>query len=104
MKGKAGLVLGIGIGYVLGSRAGRERYEQIKRTTTKIWHSDGVQKISHHVTGYVQDQVSCAQDYVLGKTRALLHTATAPQTGAVPEDRATVTTRPRPTAPEADAK
>ena len=25
------LVLGIGIGYVLGSRAGRERYEQIKR-------------------------------------------------------------------------
>ncbi len=30
MKFKTGLVLGLGIGYVLGTRAGRERYEQLK--------------------------------------------------------------------------
>ena len=29
------LVLGIAVGYVLGARAGRERYEQIKRLTAK---------------------------------------------------------------------
>ena len=30
MKGKVGLVVGLSVGYVLGTRAGRERYEQIK--------------------------------------------------------------------------
>ncbi len=30
MKFKTGLVLGLGIGYVLGARAGRDRYEQLK--------------------------------------------------------------------------
>ena len=29
MRGKVGLVIGLGVGYVLGTRAGRERYEQI---------------------------------------------------------------------------
>lgn len=28
---KKGLVIGLGIGYVLGTRAGRERYEELRR-------------------------------------------------------------------------
>ena len=32
MKGKILLVVGLGVGYILGTRAGRERYEQIRRT------------------------------------------------------------------------
>ncbi len=28
---KTGLVIGFGVGYVLGARAGRERYEELKR-------------------------------------------------------------------------
>lgn len=44
MRGKAGLVIGIGIGYVLGTRAGRERYEQIKTQWLKVWNADPVQK------------------------------------------------------------
>ncbi len=51
MKGKIGLVVGLGAGYVLGSRAGRARYEQIKTQWLKIWHLDPVQ---HQVTR-VQD-------------------------------------------------
>lgn len=43
MKGKIGLVVGIGVGYVLGTRAGRERYEQIKKQWLKFWHLDPVQ-------------------------------------------------------------
>jgi hypothetical protein len=31
VKFKSGLTIGIAVGYVLGARAGRERYEQIKR-------------------------------------------------------------------------
>jgi len=30
-------------GYVLGTRAGRERYEQIKRQSSRVWHSSAVQ-------------------------------------------------------------
>lgn len=78
MKGKLGLVLGFGIGYVLGSRAGRKRYEQIKKTAGNVWNSAPVQKAAGQVSGYVGEQVSCAQNYVLGKGKALLHVATAP--------------------------
>lgn len=44
MRGKVGLVIGLGIGYVLGTRAGRERYEQIKEQAVKLWELDPVQK------------------------------------------------------------
>lgn len=44
MRGKAGLVVGLAVGYVLGTRAGRERYEQIKAQWLKLWHTEPVQK------------------------------------------------------------
>lgn len=44
MRGKIGIVIGLAAGYVLGSRAGRERYEQIKSGYLKLWHTDPVQK------------------------------------------------------------
>ncbi|MGY1773838.1 hypothetical protein [Blastococcus sp. SYSU D00813] len=34
--GKLSLALGIGVGYVLGTRAGRERYEQIQQATARL--------------------------------------------------------------------
>jgi hypothetical protein len=44
MRGKVGLVIGLAAGYVLGTRAGRERYEQIKDQAEKLWNLDPVQK------------------------------------------------------------
>jgi len=44
MRGKIGIVVGLAAGYVLGSRAGRERYEQIKDGFLKLWNTDPVQK------------------------------------------------------------
>ncbi len=44
MRGKIGIVVGLAAGYVLGSRAGRERYEQIKAGFLKVWNTDPVQK------------------------------------------------------------
>ena len=58
MKGKIGIVVGLAAGYVLGSRAGRERYEQIKAGYLKIWNTAPVQK-----------QVAAVKD--LGKSAAL---------------------------------
>lgn len=44
MRGKAGLVIGLAAGYVLGTRAGRERYEQIRTQWLKVWNTEPVQK------------------------------------------------------------
>lgn len=44
MKGKIAFVLGAAVGYVLGSRAGRARYEQIKRGAETLWNTEPVQK------------------------------------------------------------
>lgn len=44
MKGKIGIVVGLAAGYVLGARAGQERYEQIKEGFLKVWNTDPVQK------------------------------------------------------------
>ena len=60
MKGKIGLVVGLGAGYVLGTRAGRERYEQIKKQWLKVWNADPV-----------QNQVARAQAYVGAKASAV---------------------------------
>lgn len=44
MKGKIAFILGAAVGYVLGTRAGRERYEQIKRGAQRVWHTEPVQR------------------------------------------------------------
>jgi len=42
--GKLSFIAGLAAGYVLGAKAGRQRYEQIARTSGKVWNSDPVQK------------------------------------------------------------
>jgi hypothetical protein len=56
MKGKAGLVVGLAIGYVLGSRAGRERYEQIKQQWLKVWNAEPVQAQVDKVKDFAKSQ------------------------------------------------
>ncbi len=77
MRGKTGLIIGLAAGYVLGTRAGRERYEQIKSAAATVWHLDPVQK-----------QVHRAED--LGKS-ALLALPRALWKGAVAVTRAAST-------------
>ena len=56
MRGKLLFVTGAAVGYVLGARAGRKRYDQIAAAASKVWQSPGIQK-----------QVSQAQDYAAAK-------------------------------------
>jgi hypothetical protein len=58
MKGKIGLVVGLGVGYVLGTRAGQERYEQIKTQWLKVWHLDPVQEQVSKVKDFVGDKAA----------------------------------------------
>jgi hypothetical protein len=42
--GKATFILGLAVGYVLGARAGQERYEQIKQQATGVLKNPRVQR------------------------------------------------------------
>ena len=53
---KLTLLVAAGAGYVLGSRAGRERYDQIKTQATKAWNNPKVQE----TVGDVQAQAKHA--------------------------------------------
>ena len=56
MKGKLAFILGAAVGYVLGTRAGRERYEQIKRGAQRVWETEPVQRGVHLVKGAVDER------------------------------------------------
>ena len=66
MKGKVGLVIGLGVGYVLGSRAGRERYEQIKTQWLKVWNLDPVQAQVHKVQDFAKEQAMAIPGAIWG--------------------------------------
>ena len=44
MAFRSGLIAGFGIGYVLGAKAGRERYEQIRTLWNQVSTSPAVQR------------------------------------------------------------
>lgn len=56
MRGKIGVVVGLAAGYVLGARAGRKRYEQIKAQWLKVWHLDPVQEKVEQVKEFAKEQ------------------------------------------------
>jgi hypothetical protein len=64
MRGKALLVIGLAIGYVLGAKAGRERYNQIKRASDKFWSSPTVKKQVHQVEEFAKDKAPEVIDFV----------------------------------------
>jgi hypothetical protein len=46
MKFRTGLIIGLGVGYVLGSRAGRERYDQLKSVVDSVAGNERVKKVA----------------------------------------------------------
>jgi hypothetical protein len=49
MRGKLMFGAGLGIGYLLGTRAGRERYKQISDSARRFWETDTVQEAASTV-------------------------------------------------------
>ena len=64
MKGKIAFILGAAVGYVLGSRAGRQRYEQIKRGAQKVWQTEPVQRGVAVVRGAIDDRADEMKAFV----------------------------------------
>jgi len=68
MKGKALFLVAGATGYVLGARAGRERYEQISRAAGRLWGSPAVQTrvvdLEDKATGVAKQAGSKLQEQV----------------------------------------
>jgi len=64
MKGKILLVVGLGIGYVLGTRAGREKYEKIKATAIKLWNDPHIAEQRHNAEGFVKDKAPDVAEFL----------------------------------------
>lgn len=69
---KLAFVLGLMIGYVFGTRAGRERYEQIKRAAATLWESSLVKRGRASVGDYTSGIRSSLQDSVVDAARNLV--------------------------------
>jgi len=77
MKGKILLVVGLGIGYVLGTRAGRERYEEIKAAASKLWNDPRVQDSVDQASDFVSDGAKKVVSQVTGSKPAARKPATS---------------------------
>ncbi len=56
MRRRILFLFGLALGYVLGTRAGRQRFEQIKAGAEKIWLDPRVQEQVHYVEDFVKEK------------------------------------------------
>lgn len=64
MTGKLSLALGFAAGYVLGSKAGRERYEQLVAAARELWSNPTVQSTAGVLQAQANDLVTKAKQTV----------------------------------------
>ncbi len=74
MKGKILFLAGLGLGYVLGTRAGREKYEQLKATAAKLWNDPHVQQQMNNVGDFVRDKAPDVVDFVADSAKKVAKT------------------------------
>ena len=57
MRGKILFITGGLVGYVLGARAGRKRYDQIAEAASNVWHAEPVQRRVNEVRDFTLDKI-----------------------------------------------
>ena len=67
MKYRATFIAGAALGYVLGTKAGRERYEQIKRASRRVTENPTVQETAGLIRAQAGELAGNARSKVTGK-------------------------------------
>lgn len=98
---KATILAAAATGYVLGARAGRERYEQIKGQAQKVRRDPRVQQAAKDTQDYVAEQVPVVKDKAAG---AAQHASDAARSaaGSASDKASTLTDRAPKDAPADD--
>ena len=82
MKGKILFVAGLGLGYVLGTRAGREKYEELRTAALKVWNDPRVQKQVDAVEDFVKDKAPEVADFVSDNAKKVVAQVSGKKPGA----------------------
>jgi len=86
MKGKLAFAVGAGVGYLFGTRAGRQQFEKLKSWASDTWNDPRVQ-------GYVQEAEHAAADFARTQGGALkdkaVSTAKSKFSSGAPQDEPT---------------
>lgn len=85
MRGKILLVVGLGVGYVLGARAGRQRYEEIVRAAQGFWNDPRVQKQVNHAEEFVKDKGEDVAEYLTDGAKKVVSQVTGSKGAAKPK-------------------
>lgn len=95
MRNKIILLFGLGVGYVLGARAGRGRYEQIKRGWLSFWNSPGVQSQVQNAEDFVKEKAPEVVDFVSDTAKKFVSrdSKSTPKAAAKPTTKATTTAK-----------
>lgn len=80
---KTGALVGFAIGYVKGSKAGRQRYEELKLKLDKLSHSPAVRKAIQPVQPLVDAKMEAGKE--------MFGSVMSRASGVKPENRAAVT-------------
>ena len=89
---KISFLAGFAAGYVLGAKAGPERYEQIKAAAAQVKDNPTVQQTTHQVTEAVKGKTSEAVGHVTDRNGRSSTPSTTPTTTVT-----TATSTPGPT-------
>jgi len=75
MRYKATFLVGLAIGFVVGTRAGRERYEQMKKAATQVVQSPPVQKATQAAGAKATELTKAAKDKAATQVPKITETA-----------------------------
>ena len=104
MRGKILLVAGLAIGYVLGARAGRARYDELKAAANKLWNDPRVQRPVNQAEEFVKERAPEVAEFVSGGVKKVVSQVSGKSTTAASAKKPTTsrsTTSPRkPAAPK----
>ncbi|TXN29392.1 YtxH domain-containing protein [Lacisediminihabitans profunda] len=88
MRGKLLFLVGLAAGYVLGTRAGRERYEQIKRAANRLWNDPRVQRQVKQAEDFAKDKAPEVADFLAeGAKKVVSQVSGRPATAKAPKSR-----------------
>jgi hypothetical protein len=95
MRGKLMFISGLAAGFVLGSRAGREKYEEIRANAKKVWEHPTVQEAAGVAQAQANKLYSEGKDKLnQSKLGEKLHSTTTSGSSETPLTSETTLTAP----------
>jgi len=73
MMKKAVFLAGVGVGFLLGSRSGRESYEKLKTEAQKLWNDPKLQHKVSESTEWAKQKAPQVQEKVSEKAKEVFH-------------------------------